>query len=54
MAAHRGHLLALLWASGVYAVFPDCVNGPLKNNTICNVSASKLSMAMFHVHRSFS
>lgn len=22
------------------AAFPDCVNGPLKNNTVCNTSAS--------------
>jgi beta-D-xylosidase 4 len=33
--------LALLWATGAYALFPDCTNGPLKNETICNPSACK-------------
>jgi beta-D-xylosidase 4 len=33
------HYLALLWATGAYALFPDCTNGPLKNETICNPSA---------------
>lgn len=36
-------LSALLFAAGVYAqtqfAFPDCQNGPLKNETICDTSA---------------
>jgi beta-D-xylosidase 4 len=32
-------LVALL-ASGASAVGPDCVNGPLKSNKICDVTAS--------------
>jgi len=39
------HYLALLWATGAYALFPDCTNGPLKNETICNPSASPLERA---------
>jgi len=35
------HYLALLWATGAYALFPNCINGPLKNETICNPSACK-------------
>ena len=35
------HYLALLWATGAYALFPDCTNGPLKNETICNPSACR-------------
>jgi beta-D-xylosidase 4 len=33
-------LFALLAAPAVADLFPDCVNGPLKNNTICNTKAS--------------
>jgi beta-D-xylosidase 4 len=37
------YLAALsLVAGGANALFPDCTNGPLKNMTICDKSASKL------------
>ncbi|KAJ4400986.1 hypothetical protein N0V91_008240 [Didymella pomorum] len=39
------YYLALLWATGAYALFPDCTNGPLNNETICNPSASPLDRA---------
>ncbi|KAF2179690.1 glycoside hydrolase family 3 protein [Zopfia rhizophila CBS 207.26] len=39
------YLSTLLCASGAVALFPDCVNGPLKNNTICNTSASPVDRA---------
>ena len=29
-----------LIASASAASFPDCINGPLKNNTVCDTSAS--------------
>ncbi|KAF1949057.1 glycoside hydrolase [Byssothecium circinans] len=35
----------LLFASGALALFPDCVNGPLKNETICDTSASPAERA---------
>ncbi|KAF2199971.1 glycoside hydrolase [Delitschia confertaspora ATCC 74209] len=38
-------MLALLGANGAYALFPDCVNGPLKNNTICDTSKSPVERA---------
>ncbi|RAR06491.1 glycoside hydrolase family 3 protein [Stemphylium lycopersici] len=40
-------LSALLFAAGVYAQyeFPDCANGPLSNETICDTSASPLARA---------
>lgn len=31
---------ALLVTAATADLFPDCVNGPLKNNTVCNTSAS--------------
>ncbi|KAF2636649.1 glycoside hydrolase [Massarina eburnea CBS 473.64] len=36
---------ALSFALGVSALFPDCVNGPLKNETICDTSASPAERA---------
>ncbi|KAF2874785.1 glycoside hydrolase superfamily [Massariosphaeria phaeospora] len=39
------YLATVLWAGGALALFPDCVNGPLKNETICNTSASPLERA---------
>lgn len=34
-------ILAVLAFGGIaQAAFPDCVNGPLKNNTVCNPAAS--------------
>ncbi|KAF2252937.1 glycoside hydrolase family 3 protein [Trematosphaeria pertusa] len=45
MSASYRYLPALLWASGALALFPDCVNGPLKNETICDTSASPLDRA---------
>lgn len=41
-------LLAALAAGSVSAQnysFPDCVNGPLKNNTVCDVSADPITRA---------
>jgi beta-D-xylosidase 4 len=35
----------LFYATGAWALFPDCVNGPLKNNTICDTSASPVARA---------
>lgn len=32
--------LGLLGTSVTAALFPDCVHGPLSNNTVCNASAS--------------
>lgn len=32
--------LALLAAPAVADLFPDCVNGPLSNNTVCDTNAS--------------
>lgn len=32
---------ALLLAGRANALFPDCVNGPLANNTVCDMTASK-------------
>lgn len=39
MYTKHQYLAALLWTTGAYALFPDCTNGPLKNETICNPSA---------------
>ncbi|KAF2028145.1 glycoside hydrolase [Setomelanomma holmii] len=40
------HLFAAFcYVLGAYALFPDCTNGPLKNETICNKSASPLARA---------
>lgn len=36
------YYFALLWATRAYALFPDCTNGPLKNETICDPSARML------------
>jgi hypothetical protein len=41
MPTSSRYLAALSLATGAYALFPDCANGPLKNETICNKSASK-------------
>ncbi|ORY05689.1 glycoside hydrolase superfamily [Clohesyomyces aquaticus] len=38
-------LAILFWAEQAFASFPDCVNGPLKNNTVCHTSASPLDRA---------
>lgn len=46
MASNRGQLLSLLFVGSAYALFPDCVNGPLKNETICDASACKLFYVM--------
>ena len=43
MAATLVSLLALAGAAS--ALFPDCVNGPLSNNTVCNTSASVIDRA---------
>jgi beta-D-xylosidase 4 len=44
MPTSSRYLAALsLVAGGVDALFPDCTNGPLKNVTICDKSASTLS-----------
>lgn len=43
MAATLVSLLALAGAAS--ALFPDCVNGPLKNNTVCDTSASVIDRA---------
>ena len=41
MARYLLPSLALLAAPAVsQALFPDCVNGPLSNNTVCDASAS--------------
>ncbi|KAF2847578.1 glycoside hydrolase family 3 protein [Plenodomus tracheiphilus IPT5] len=45
MYTSQRFLQALVWATGVLAVFPDCENGLLKNETICNASASPLDRA---------
>ncbi|KAF2087560.1 glycoside hydrolase family 3 protein [Saccharata proteae CBS 121410] len=37
--------LAVLLVPLASAAFPDCANGPLRNNTVCNVSASPLDRA---------
>lgn len=39
------YLQALVWATGVLAAFPDCTNGPLKNEKICDSSATPLARA---------
>ncbi|KAH4237064.1 hypothetical protein HBI56_093080 [Parastagonospora nodorum] len=40
------YLVALSLATGgAYALFPDCINGPLKNVTICDKSATPLERA---------
>ncbi|KAH9924718.1 beta-xylosidase [Fomitopsis serialis] len=38
-------LACLALATNVYAAFPDCVNGPLANNTVCDTSATPLARA---------
>lgn len=46
---HRSHpYLTLVWATSAYALFPDCTNGPLRNETICNPSASKFVITEDH------
>jgi beta-D-xylosidase 4 len=42
MPALYPFLAAIVFTTGTYAVFPDCINGPLKSETICDRSASKL------------
>lgn len=46
MYTTKQYYLAFLWATGAYALFPDCTNGPLKNETICNPSACMLQAYM--------
>jgi len=46
------YLAPLLLAGGAYAVFPDCVNGPLRNNTICDTSAG-MSQVLYNGSRRF-
>lgn len=41
LLALAGHATAQLEGRG----FPDCVNGPLKNNTVCDTSADPLARA---------
>ncbi|KAK5019201.1 hypothetical protein LTR60_001198 [Cryomyces antarcticus] len=38
-------LTTLLLVGNAAALFPDCVNGPLRNNTVCNTSATPLDRA---------
>ena len=38
-------LACLALATDVRAVFPDCANGPLANNTVCDTSASPIERA---------
>ncbi|KAK5238432.1 hypothetical protein LTR47_000175 [Exophiala xenobiotica] len=38
-------IIALLAVPAVADLFPDCVNGPLANNTVCDTSASAVSRA---------
>jgi beta-D-xylosidase 4 len=46
MAAFSLAFLALLAApAAAQAIFPDCVNGPLANNTVCDTSASAADRA---------
>ncbi|KAI1620248.1 beta-glucosidase [Exophiala viscosa] len=45
MAALAIGILALVAVPGVAGTFPDCVNGPLKNNTVCNTGAPAVSRA---------
>ena len=40
MARYLLPSLALLASPAASALFPDCVNGPLSNNTVCDTSAS--------------
>lgn len=49
MAALVIGVLALAAIPGVVATFPDCVNGPLKNNTICNTNAPAVARAQAFV-----
>jgi len=36
----KPNLVALLLAGSATALFPDCVNGPLANNTVCDTTKS--------------
>ncbi|KAF2730214.1 1,4-beta-D-xylosidase [Polyplosphaeria fusca] len=45
MTVSKKYLAAALCVNGAVALFPDCVNGPLKNETICDVKASPLDRA---------
>ncbi|KAF7514945.1 hypothetical protein G7054_g14873 [Neopestalotiopsis clavispora] len=47
MSLLRGTALSLLVSGAAAAghLFPDCVNGPLSNNTVCDTSASVLDRA---------
>lgn len=45
MAQTRLLATAVLAASASAALFPDCENGPLSNNTVCDTSASVLDRA---------
>jgi len=37
--------LLVLAHSAAAQLFPDCTNGPLKNNTVCNTGASTIDRA---------
>jgi beta-D-xylosidase 4 len=41
MPTSSRYLAALCLATSVHALFPDCTDGPLKNETICDKSASR-------------
>jgi beta-D-xylosidase 4 len=38
-------IIALLAVPAVADLFPDCVNGPLANNTVCDTSAPAVTRA---------
>ena len=40
----------LLFGSEVLALFPDCVNGPLRSNTVCDTSACKFPLIIHELH----
>ena len=40
----------LFFGSEVLALFPDCVNGPLRNNTVCDTSACKFPLITHEPH----
>ena len=59
MARYLLASLALFTAPAVADLFPDCVNGPLANNTVCDTSASvadraKALVAAFTIDEKFN
>lgn len=38
-------LACLALVANVYAIFPDCANGPLANNTVCDTTATPIERA---------